>query len=237
MRNTVFLVVLIGSLPGVVLADFEEVRELRLDTQGIDMLNIDAGAGSLEVVGVSASDEITVTAAINVPGLSDARARDKIESDMVLSLDRDGATATLKSYFDNGVWGFGGSPSIALEVRMPEGMHLVVDDGSGSIEISNVRGDISIDDGSGSLTMTDVGGNVDIEDGSGTLTIEGVGGDLNIDDGSGSITVRRVAGSVIVDDGSGSIDVSDVAEDFIVVDDGSGGVTYANVAGRVQTDE
>jgi hypothetical protein len=237
MRNTVLLVVLVGGLPGVVLADVEEVRDLRLDTRGIDMLNIDAGAGSLEVVGVGGSDEIAVTATINVQGLSDARARDKIESDMVLTLEKDSGTARLNSYFDSGGWSFGGSPSIDLDVRMPEGMHLVVDDGSGSIEISNVRGDISVDDGSGSLTMTDVGGNVDIEDGSGTLTIEGVGGDLNIDDGSGSITVRQVAGSVVVDDGSGSIDVSDVAKDFIVVDDGSGGVTFANIGGRVQTDD
>jgi hypothetical protein len=235
MRYKTLLSTLAVLAAGTAAADYEEVRELKIDTRGIDLLNIDAGAGSLEVVGVSGSTEIVVTARISVPGTSDARARDKIESDMVLTLDKDSDTARLKSYFDSDGWGFGGSPTISLDVRMPESMHLVIDDGSGSIDISNVRGDISVDDGSGSLSMQDVGGNVAVEDGSGTITISGVGGDLEIDDGSGTITVRHVAGSVVIDDGSGSIDVTDVAEDLIIVDDGSGGFDYANIGGRVQT--
>lgn len=218
-------------------ADYEEVREFKLDTRGIDLLNIDAGAGSLEVVGMSDSSEILVTATIRVPGRSESKARDRIASDMILTLEKDSDTARLRSYFDGNGWGFGGSPTISLDVRMPEGMHLVIDDGSGSIDITNVRGDISVDDGSGSLNMQDVGGNVAVEDGSGTITIRGVGGDLEIDDGSGTIDIRGVAGSVVIDDGSGSIDVSDVTEDLIIVDDGSGGVDYANIGGRVQTDD
>lgn len=219
-------------------ADFEEVRELRLDTRGIDTLKIGAGAGSLEVVGASGTSEITVIAVIEISGSNDDRAREKIESDMTLTLEKDSDTAELNAWFDSSGWnwGSGGSPRISLEVRMPEGLHLDVDDGSGSIEIENVRGDISLEDGSGSLTMKDIGGEVEIEDGSGSIAVSGVGGDLSINDGSGSITVRGVAGSVTVDDGSGSIDVSDVEEDLIIVDDGSGGLDFSNIGGRIQKD-
>lgn len=234
MRKTSIVAILSLSASGVATADYEEVRELSVDTRGIDMLDVDAGAGSLDIVGVAGTNEITVTATIHVPGRNDERARKKIEEDLTLSLEKDSDTAKLKAYFDNGAWSFGDSPSIAVEVRVPESLHLVVDDGSGSVEVSNVHGDISMDDGSGSLEMSDVGGNVGIDDGSGSITVSGVGGDLTINDGSGSIDVRGVAGSVIVDDGSGSIDVSDVEGDLIIVDDGSGSVDYSNIGGRVE---
>lgn len=219
-------------------ADYEEVRELSLDSRGIDTLKIDAGAGSLDVVGASGITEITVVATIEISGNDDDRAREKIESDMTLSLEKNSDTAELKSWFDGGGWnwGRGDSPRISLEVRVPEGLHLDVDDGSGSIDIENTRGDISLDDGSGSLTMKDVGGEVEIEDGSGSISVSGVGGDISINDGSGSIDVRGVAGSVTIDDGSGSIDVRDVEEDLIIVDDGSGGLDFSNIGGRVKKD-
>ncbi len=234
MRSIILMAMFSASLASAAWNGYEEVRELTLGTQGIDALSIDAGAGSLDIVGVSETGEITVTATIKVPGRNDDKARRKIEENMVLTLEQDGDKAVLKSWFEQGAFGWGDSPTIELEVRMPEGLHLGVDDGSGSIEVRNVRGDIEIDDGSGSLTMKDVGGQIDIDDGSGSVVLSGAGGDVSINDGSGSITVRDVAGSVVVDDGSGGIDVSDIEEDLIIVDDGSGGLDFSNIGGRVK---
>lgn len=226
-----------ASLANAAWADYEEVRELTLDTRGIDTLNIDNGSGSIDITGESGSGDIMVTATILVPGKNESKAQKKIENDLVLTLEQDSGRAVLKAYFEQGgLFNFGDSPSVQLEVRMPEGLHLEVDDGSGSIEVENVRGDIVLDDGSGSITMAEVGGNVEIEDGSGSISVRGVGGDISINDGSGSIKVRGVAGSVIVDDGSGSIDVSDVEEDLIIVEDGSGGLDFSNISGRVETE-
>ena len=229
---------MVMALASTASADYEEIRELALDARGIDTLRIEAGAGSMDIVGVSGGNEITVVATIQISDNDDDEARERIASDMMLSLEKDSDTAELKAWFESGGWnwGRGDSPRISLEVQMPEGLHLDVDDGSGSIEIENVRGDISMDDGSGSLSMKDVGGDVEIEDGSGSIKVSGVGGNLSINDGSGSITVKGVAGSVTVDDGSGSIDVSDVEEDLIIVDDGSGGLDFSNIGGRVQKD-
>ena len=132
-----------------------------------------------------------------------------------MTLERSGDTAILKSYFD--YRGRGDSPVIHLNVRMPAGLNLDVEDGSGSLKVMDVTGDINIDDGSGSITMDRVGGNVEIEDGSGSITVTEVGADLSINDGSGSIKAMSVGGSVTVDDGSGSINVRDVEEDLIIV--------------------
>lgn len=236
MRSILIMAMFTTSLAYAATDEYEEVRELNLPTRGIDTLSIDAGAGSLDVVGVSGLSEINVIATIQVDTRDDEKAQKKIKSDMVLTLDKSSDTAILKAYFDEGMFGWGDSPAIQLEVRMPEGMHLRIDDGSGSMEVTNVRGDIALDDGSGSITMNDVGGTVEIEDGSGSIVVSGVGGDISINDGSGSIKVRGVAGSVTLDDGSGGIDVSDVEEDLIIVDDGSGGLDFSNIGGHVETD-
>ena len=238
MHRKLILAAAALAISGVTWADYEETRELSLDTRGVDTLEIDAGAGSLDVVGVPDATAITVLAMIEIDTNDDDEARETIEEKMVLVLEKDSDVATLDAYFEDGGWnwGRGDSPRISLQVQMPEGMHLNVDDGSGSIEIENVRGDVVMDDGSGSLSMKGVGGEVRIEDGSGSITVSDVGGNLSINDGSGSITVDGVAGSVTVDDGSGSIDVSDVEEDLIIVDDGSGGLNFSNIGGRVEKD-
>ncbi len=237
MRSLLIMTMFVASLADAAWNGYEEVRELKLDTRGIDLLNIGNGSGSMDITGISGTSEIVVTATIRVPGINDDKARKRIEEDLVLTLDQDSDTAVLKAYFEErGFFNFGDSPSVQLEVRMPEGMHLGVDDGSGSVEIANVRGDIMMDDGSGSITMTDVGGKVEIEDGSGSISVSGVGGDISINDGSGSIKIRGVAGTVTVDDGSGSIEVHDVEEDLIIVDDGSGSLDFSNISGSIQTE-
>lgn len=237
MRSLVIVTMFTASLAVAAEAGFEEERELKLDTRGIDMLSIDNGAGSIDIQGVSGSSEIIVMATILVPGRNDDKAIKRIEDDLELTLDKNSDIAVLKAYFEeSGFFRFGDGPSVHLDVRMPEGMHLEIDDGSGSITVENVRGDVMLDDGSGSITMINVGGEIEIDDGSGSISVTTVGGNISINDGSGSIKVRDVTGTVTVDDGSGSIDVSDVAEDLIIVDDGSGGLDFSNIAGRVETD-
>ena len=186
---------------------------------------------------MSSSSEILIKAILVVPAGNEDKARKTIEDDLRLTLSRESDTAVLVAYFEQESWfNWGDQPSVSLEIRMPEQMHLVVDDGSGSIDIEGVRGDIVLDDGSGSITLADVGGQIEIDDGSGTVTADRVGGDIWVNDGSGSITIRDVAGTVTVDDGSGSIDVRDVDKDLIIIDDGSGGLDFENIAGRVETD-
>jgi len=235
MRKVLVIGFFAIGLTNTAWGDFEEERELRLDTRGIETLRIENRSGSIDIVGVSESNEIVVTALIQVPGRNDDKARKTIDNDLVLTLESHSDIAILNGYFEeNGIFDFGDSGAVRLELRMPERMHLQVDDGSGSISVGGVRGDIVIDDGSGSIKMADVGGTIEITDGSGSISIQVAGGDVSIKDGSGSIEIQGVAGSVTIDDGSGSIDVSDVEKDLIIVDDGSGGLNFSNISGRVE---
>jgi hypothetical protein len=187
------------------------------------------------VTGVENLHKILVTATINVPDEDADDARELIEKKLKLSLDQSRDEARLEAFFESHSWGWNDSPSVDLDIRVPHGLALRVDDGRGSMKFIDVNSDVRIDDGSGSMDITGVK-SVYIDDGSGSIKVSGVDGDVEIEDGSGSITVERVGGSVTIDDGSGSIDIDDVEHDVTIVDDGSGGPNASNVRGTINND-
>ncbi len=236
MRSLIILAMFTVSLAHAAWNDYEEVQELELSSANIDTLSIDAGAGSMEVTGVPGADKIMLTAIIQVPEKNDDEAREIIDEHLTLSLEKGDEMAELKSYFDDSGWGSDESGSVRIEVRVPAELSLDIDDSSGSITITGVRGNIEIKDSSGSISMTNVGGNVHIDDSSGSIKVDGVGEDIMVEDGSGSIRIEHVGGSVRVDDGSGSIRVRDVEKDLIIEGNGSGSLKFSDIRGRVEND-
>jgi hypothetical protein len=234
MRGFIVMAMFAVSLAQADLRDYTEVRDLVLDTAGLAEFVIDAGAGSLVVTGVDGAAAIAVTATIIVEDKNDEEAQKLIAKRLDLKLERDGDRAKLESGFNEGLrWN--SNARIDLEVSMPAGIALRVDDGSGSTIIRDVAGDVHVDDGSGSLDVTNAG-SVVVDDGSGSIKIIAAAGDVYVDDGSGTIEIRGVGGSVTIDDGSGTIRVDDVEQDLIIKDSGSGGLTYTNVRGSVEGD-
>jgi Putative adhesin len=111
-------------------------------------------------------------------------------------------------------------------------------DSSGDLAIDNIGEAVTLQDSSGDVRITKVRGNVEItSDSSGDLKIEEVAGNVHIaQDSSGEIRVTKIRGSVKVDsDTSGGITVRDIEGDFEVGADTSGGVSVDNVRGRVTT--
>jgi hypothetical protein len=224
-----------ASLAHAAWSGYTEDRELQLDATSVEALEIDAGAGGLNVIGDAGIDSIQVKATIRVPDEKSEKAQKIIASDLTLSLEEVRGRAILKAFFEDGSWGWGDSPSVDVEVRMPEGLILEIDDSSGSLTVVGVAADVSIDDGSGSIKVERVG-SVAIDDGSGSIKVVDVSGDVSIEDGSGSISIHHVGGSVVIDDGSGGIDVDDVEHDLTIVNDGSGSLNATNVRGKVTED-
>ncbi len=232
MRSIIVIAMFGASLAHAGWSDYEQVRNLDLDVDGISELSIKAGAGSMDVTGVKGLDKILVKARIVVPDADEDEALKVIEKKMTLSLEQKGDEARLNSWFDDGAMGSGENAHIVLEVSVPQGLSVNIDDGSGSLDVIDIMGDVTIDDGSGSIDVENVA-NLRIEDGSGSIEVDNASGDVSIVDGSGSINVDHVKGSVTIDDGSGSIKVSDVEHDVIIIDDGSGGLTIKDVRGNV----
>jgi hypothetical protein len=144
------------------------------------------------------------------------------------------------------------SARLDLGVTLPAGLPVVIDDGSGSmrvsntgaltidddsgsIEVRNVRGALTIHDDSGAIAIDTVNGNVVVEDDSGELTIRNVTGNVEIEDDSGAITVANVQGSLrISEDDSGAIVVQNVRRDVTIDDDGSGAIDVTDIGGNFQ---
>lgn len=210
-------------------ADHHQRKELSIDAADIQVLDVNAGAGSLSVVGYDDVDEIQVVADIYT---------DKEYSDnYILDLYHRNGKAYLvaKNKSTSGVWS-GNSPHINVTIRAPKHLALDIEDGSGNADIRNFAGNTKIKDGSGSLTVADIGGNLTIDDGSGNLTIDRVNGDLTLDDGSGDTDITLVGGSIDVDDGSGDLTIRQVTG-YARVEDGSGDLSITNVSGKVTIDD
>ncbi len=207
-------------------------RSLEMSADRLSAVEFDLGAGSLDIIGTT-GNQIKINATIESDDFSDMdNLEDAFEDKMLFSIDRQSEYAMIVAKSKENVMNWGRSKNIMihLQVEVPRGMDLVIDDGSGSINIENIDGELQIDDGSGSITLTDIGNHVQIDDGSGSITVRDVNGDLSVEDGSGSVELKNIIGTVDIEDGSGSIMAKEVGGDFRV-DDGSGDIVVKALAG------
>jgi DUF4097 and DUF4098 domain-containing protein YvlB len=237
MRVLLTCFLLAFMISSVAMAEECKDIDFTLDTDGIRVLELDTGAGYLDITGTSGSSDIEIRAR----ACTDSRRR--LEDMDVLYQRRGNAweveTETgdardgfsLFSLFD-----FDSHASIDVDVRVPAGLLLDIDDGSGAINVRDVTGELRINDGSGEIELSRFTGEVDIDDGSGGTDIHDVNGRVRVNDGSGSITIARTM-DVTVRDGSGSISIRDIEGNVDVPDDGSGSITIERVSGNVLIDD
>ena len=229
---------------------YEKNIDLTLDVSASDLLAISAGAGDLEVTGVSGSDKAVIhgkACASKEKWLEESEVHISSGRRAEIDVDLPQADSGWLSFGSNYAW-------IDLEVRVPEDLALEVNDSSGDIFLSNIAavelqdssGDIEIEDARGAVTIRDSSGDIDVDVASGDLTIvSDSSGDIyasEIDgtvlveqDSSGDIRISHVSKDVVVErDSSGDITVIDVGGDFRVLKDGSGSIRSDDVAGEVQ---
>ena len=227
--------------------EHEAQRTATAATSGVERVRIIARAGDLEVTGRAAVSQISARGRACTSDADDL-------GDLALRVRRDGGTLVLEATQPDHDMHFGNYYAyMDVVVELPQGMPVTIEDGSGNmivagvgaarvndgsgnIRVSDVRGAIVINDGSGEIELSAVGGNADIDDGSGNIEITDVRGDVLIEDGSGNVTARQVTGSVRVDDGSGDIRLADVTRN-VEVDDGSGSIRVERVGGDLTVDE
>jgi len=233
MKKLVLIsVVSLVSLSAVSGNNMKFDRSLTMSTDRLSAVEFDLGAGSLDIVGTT-GNQIKINATIESDDFRDMENLvDTFEEKMLFSIDRQSEYAMVYAKSKESIgWGRSKNIAIHLQVELPRGMDIVIDDGSGSINIENIDGNVEIDDGSGSITLIDIGNHVQIDDGSGSINIKDINGDLSIDDGSGSVDIKNVTGTIDIEDGSGGILAKDVGGDF-KVDDGSGDIVVKALAGE-----
>ncbi len=226
--------------------DHEEARSVVMDAQGISWLEVESSAGSLVIEGRAGLQEL------QIEGTAYASSED-ILAEVEIVAKRDGNRALVAASLPDGLFQWYQGAKLDMKLLVPDTLEVEVEDGSGAMKITGVAS-LSVFDGSGSIAVEEVAGDVFIEDGSGSIDVHAIQGVVTVEDGSGGISISDVDGSVVIkedgsgsisvrgieqdvkveDDGSGSIEVAGVGGDFIVLDDGSGSIRHQDVRGRVQ---
>lgn len=209
--------------------EHEAQRTASVASDGIEQVRIISRAGDLEVTGRAGARQVSARGRACTSEADDL-------AELTIRVRRDGSTLVLEATDPDRDLHFGSYYAyLDLVVDLPQGMPVIIDDGSGNITVAGV-GAARVNDGSGNIEMTDVRGALEIEDGSGNIELAGARGDVEIADGSGNLTVTRVTGSVRIDDGSGEIRLADVSRN-VHVDDGSGSIRVERIGGDFTVDE
>jgi hypothetical protein len=145
---------------------------------------------------------------------------------------------------DDGFWSslFGGGVTVAgsgrgleiwadLEIRVPAGGRLEMEQAVGDIAAADLAGDLMLRVKSGRISARDITGELTADTGSGRVELSGVRGRLLADTGSGRVQLQDCEGDEItVDTGSGRVDLDGVRAGRLKVDTGSGRVDGRRLA-------
>lgn len=223
---------LLALLPAVALAGtYRETRYLETPAGGVQVLSVRCGAGELTLIGIEGINTIQVVAEI------ESESKDEVEfqllTDKLVQLELKREYDRVLLFSNLAIPPFmDGDARVHLNIQVPLNTNVRIVDGSGSIGISNLIGNLSIDDDSGDITLANITGRVQIVDGSGDIEIEDIMGWLEIVDGSGQIVIQHVTGDVKIKDASGSIEIHNVGGN-VTVSDGSGSIDIYRVKKNV----
>jgi DUF4097 and DUF4098 domain-containing protein YvlB len=98
----------------------------------------------------------------------------------------------------------------SLLITLPKDavLTLKVDNASGSVQIADRTGDVTVTNSSGSVRVDRVKGNAELSTASGSVTAAGIQGDLKATSSSGAVVVEQVTGNLQVGSSSGSVTVN-----------------------------
>lgn len=220
-------------------------------------VTIEAGSGSDVVVEITRGGRDAAKLGVEV---GDVRGRNALRimypsddivyppldrwSNSTFSMDRDGTWGgDHKWYSGRRVRIHGGGSGLEawadLRILVPNGKKVDVNVGVGTMDATNVHGDLKLDVGAARVTTRGTVGNLTIDAGSGGASVrDASGGNVSVETGSGGIEVDQVAGgSCKFDTGSGGLTGGRVACDDLTIDAGSGSVRLADVkSARVKAD-
>jgi hypothetical protein len=154
-------------------------------------------------------------------------ARLSVTDDGTFSSDNDWSGRTVRVRSSGS--GFEGHAD--LRIQVPRGQRLQLNVGVGTIEASNVDGEIELRTRSSPVSTRDTKGVLVARTGSGRVTVERAEGEVTASTGSGSVELVAVrGGEVRASTGSGTISGRDVSAERFDASTGSGGVRIESLA-------
>jgi len=214
-----------------------QTRTLKLGATGeISLSNI---AGDITVTKGNGSETT-----IEIVKTARARTADEAKAQLGLinvSITERNGRAEVKTEYpqnDQSGWGWGRrgtNVSVAYNVSAPAGTRLTINSVSGSIRVSDVKGDLSVNTISGGVRLANAGRIASAKSVSGSVEIldTQIDGAVEAQSVSGSVILRKVtARRVNVGSVSGMVQVDDVQCDRVEAHSISGDVQYAGVLAK-----
>ncbi len=181
---------------------FDGINSIRLNTASGDC-NIQKGSGSQ----VSVLVEFTYD-----------------PDDYEIKMDQNGSRLVLEEKFH--------ASSMRGEshwiLKVPDGMEIDFNSGSGNLELSNLKVEMRYNTGSGDARIEQVNGELDFNSGSGDFEFNRVEGEIKANSGSGNHRLNSVNASVKANTGSGDIELDRSSGEF-KLNTGSGDVEAENI--------
>ncbi len=118
-----------------------------------------------------------------------------------------------------------------LRIAVPRGQRVTIHLGVGTLNATNVDGDIVLDAASANVTANNCSGKVLVDTGSGDIAVTGGHGTIALDSGSGAVSANRITGGTLVlDTGSGEITADGVTATKLSADTGSGRIALSGIS-------
>lgn len=198
-------------------------REYRLDLSDIETLYFEEMGGSMEF-SRSESDQLVIEQVIPVGNRSRSEAMDwGLEFELETSVSGTSALVEGKEH----------PRSAMYEIRIPAGVDVDLETDWGSIEASDLNGNLTIRHGGGTIEIDRLEGALVIRSDGGAVEIEDVTGSVTINSDGGAVDLARVRNSVTIATGGGGIDVVDVSGNVSATTAG-GNVDVNNVGGNLR---
>ncbi len=148
-----------------------------------------------------------------------------------IEYDRDGSFLKIWVESPHNNWGFTRGQ---LNLRVPDGIEVVVDNSSGDVYASDLTGrNIRLEASSGDIEANDIGNDLLLETSSGDIELTGLNGNLRSKSSSGDQRLRKVKGDIDGRSSSGRISLDDIVGD-IVAETSSGGIELDGFKGGLK---
>lgn len=231
---------LIWFVPALLLScsagiEVSNTKEFKIDSDGIDFIEVYNGKGELDITGVPEGKKIIVKAEIIAVGEGDGEAEGPMQN-RVVELTRRGNRAVARGQFKESFFLPDlinpQSGRIHLDIMVPSAMELRIWDEEGDIYINNIEEDILLNDGDGNIIIENTKGRIDIKDDEGDINGTGIDGEVTVEDGGGMISLAQVKGNIRIEDEGGDIEMERIFGNISIFDT-DGGITLQEIEGDV----
>lgn len=199
-----------------------------LEGEGVTLVKAHTQSGSLDLHG----GELTT---VNVQAEKVVKAPTQEEADafaqqVEVIAECEGDTVVLDAQYPDPPDGV--DVSVSFKITAPLSVNSKFATGSGSIQVTDVEGEVTLEAGSGGLKLRNCQNTMNLQTGSGEIAIAECNGHVYADAGSGGIKVQQHIGNALLHTASGSIRVTDI-EGCLDAKSDSGHITLRNSVGTV----